>query len=638
MRSPLRYAVGLALALACTLALTVGSAAPPASAHAYLSSSTPSDGSSLAQAPRTVELHFTEHVVLESTEVVVTDTQGHRLPATKLTMVGEDDDRESPSTVVAALPPLGVGAYHVAWRTLSADDLHESGGVLAFGVQSVVPAAGPSEATPDLLELAGRWAVLTALAAGLGAVVVSRLLLRGGRAAVPAPSGGAPTELRVLARRVLWIGAAATLAVLVVDVVRFGGQAVTSTYAVRWAARELALVVAALSLLPARPTTRLPSGRRDLVVSSALAAAGLATVLVGHTGLRGGPTWVVASMAHLLASLLWLGSVAALALVAARAHRFGLTRGELAPAVRGFAAPATTPVVVVAVSGTYLASDVVVSVDAGLVTTYGRIFVAKLAAAAVVGLIALGTARAVRADAASRVPRLGREAVGLALVVALGGLLATGQPATAPQLVTRDEPSVVDSRAVADLQQTVALRPNRPGASVAMVDVFDTRRPSPGPVTGVTVALRHVTGTDAGKDTDAARSRSATDAASTPVVAQQVTGSRWAAGVSLPSDGPVDLVVTVHRRGLDDVPSTVRWVVAPSTPVATVVSRAPIAGPLTWTALLLAVLAAVAGVALVWSRVSSRRARPAAGHVETDVLDGADKTDTQASERLSRST
>ena len=128
MRSPLRYAVGLALALAVAVALVVGGAAPPASAHAYLSSSTPSDGSSLAQAPRSVELHFTEHVVLESTEVVVTDTAGRRLPATTLTLVGEDEDRESPSTVVAALPPVGIGAYHVTWRTLSADDLHESGG------------------------------------------------------------------------------------------------------------------------------------------------------------------------------------------------------------------------------------------------------------------------------------------------------------------------------------------------------------------------------------------------------------------------------------------------------------------------------------------------------------------------------
>ena len=415
---------------------------------------------------------------------------------------------------------------------------------------------------------------------------------------------------------------------------RFGGQAVTSTYAVRWGARELAFVVAALALVPSRSSVRPASGRREAVAVSALAAAGLATVLIGHTGLRGGTTWVLASTAHLLASLLWLGAVGALTLVAVRARGLGLSRGEVAALLRRFALPATSAVVVVVVSGVYLASDVIVSVDAGLVTTYGRIFLAKLVAAAVVGLIALGTARAVRADSAVRAPRLRREAVGLAVVVALGGLLATGQPATAPQLVTRDEPSVVDSRAVADLQQTVALRPNRPGASVAMVDVFDTRRPSPGPVTAVTVSLRYAAAADT--ETDTGTGTGAAQPASDPVAAQQVTGSRWAAGIELPADGAVDLDVTVHRRGLDDVRSTIRWVVAPSTPVETVVSRAPIAGPLAWTALLLAALAVLGGLAapaLLRSRVSSRRTL-AAGGVAAD----ADKTDTQAPERLSRST
>lgn len=628
MRSPLRYAVGLALALAVALALVVGGAAPPASAHAYLSSSSPADGASLAQAPRSVELHFTEHVVLESTEVVVTDTQGHRLPATKLTLVGEDEDRESPATVVAALPPLGVGAYHVSWRTLSADDLHESGGVLAFGVQSTVQAAGPSEANPDLLELLGRWAVLGALAAGLGVVVVGRLLVRGvPRERTPLRTPGF-VRLRRLAARGLWLGAAVALLVLVADLVRFGGQAVTSTYAVRWGARELALAVAAVALLPPRSAGRRSERRRDVVAAAALVAVGLSTVLLGHTGLRGGLTWVTASTAHLLAALLWLGSVGVLAVLARRAPRFDLSRAELGVLLRRFAVPATCAVAVVAVSGVYLASDVVVSVDAALLTTYGRIFLLKLVAAAVVGVLALATVRATRArttEATERVPRLGREAVGLAVVVALGGLLATGQPATAPQLVTRDEPSVVDSRPVADLQQTVALRPNRPGASVAMVDVFDTRRPSPGPVTAVTVALRDGVG-PATASTTAGRP--------TPVAAEHVSGARWAAGLDLPTAGPVELVVTVHRRGLGDVRSTVRWVVAPSTPVVAVVSRAPVATPLVWTAVLLAALCGLAAAILVWTRGRSRRARSTAGR----VAGGSDKTDSRAPERLSRST
>src|SRR6478609_12069594 len=168
----------LALAVTLGTALLVGLGAGPASAHAYLASSNPADGATLATAPRTIELRFTEHVVLASTEITVTEPDGHRLTPTAMTLVESDEDQEAPATVVATIPALGVGAYHVSWRTLSSDDLHESAGIFAFGVQSEVQAAGPSETNPDLFELVGRWAVLAGLGAGLGAVVVGRLLGR----------------------------------------------------------------------------------------------------------------------------------------------------------------------------------------------------------------------------------------------------------------------------------------------------------------------------------------------------------------------------------------------------------------------------------------------------------------------------
>ena len=47
------------LAVALGTALLVGLGASPASAHAYLASSSPGDGVTLAAAPRTVELRFT---------------------------------------------------------------------------------------------------------------------------------------------------------------------------------------------------------------------------------------------------------------------------------------------------------------------------------------------------------------------------------------------------------------------------------------------------------------------------------------------------------------------------------------------------------------------------------------------------
>ncbi|GAA3720982.1 hypothetical protein GCM10022399_41710 [Terrabacter ginsenosidimutans] len=573
------------LAVALGTALLVGLGASPASAHAYLASSSPGDGVTLAAAPRTVELRFTEHVVLEATEITVVTGDGRRLAPTGLTLAESDEDQEAPATVVATMPALGVGAYHVAWRTLSSDDLHESAGTFAFGIQSEVQASGPSETNPDLFELASRWAVLAGLGAGLGALVVGRLLGR-----LPAATGRMPrARLHRLAGRILVVAAGAALVVALVDLVRFGTGAFTTGYVVRWGVREVALLGAAFAL--GRGSWR--------SAGAALVGAGLLTVSIGHFGLRGGPTWEVTSTVHLLAALLWAGSVGALALLGLRSAHLGLSHPDVRSVLRGFRLPATVSVVVVAVTGTYLASDVVVSVDAVLLTTYGRVLLAKVALAGLVGAVALLTtrrlhARGVRGAGAGR-PLVGVEALGLLAVVALAGVLATGQPAVSPRLVTEQAPSVIDDRPVADLQQTVALRPNRPGASVALVDVLDTRRPSPGPVTGVSVTVRDVASEGAGGGTSRATSEAATP----------VTPSRWSANLVLPAAGAVDLDVVVHRRGVDDVRSTVHWVVGPSgSDPATVVSRAPVSDLLAWVSVALAVAALLAAVVLL------RRRRP----------------------------
>lgn len=595
-----RVLVTLGVALAT--ALLVGPGASPASAHAYLASSSPGDGATLAAGPRTVELHFTEHVVLEATEISVVAGDGRRMSPTGLALAESDEDQEAPATVVATLPALGVGAYHVSWRTLSSDDLHESAGTFAFGIQSEVQASGPSETNPDLFELVGRWAVLAGLGSGLGVVVVGRLLGRLPEARARMPRAW----LRRQAARLLVVGAVLALVVALLDLLRFGAGAFTPSYAVRWGLREVALLGAALAVARG-------SGRS---AAAALGGAGLLTVSIGHFGLRGGPTWVVTSTVHLLAALLWAGAVGALALLGLRSARLGLSQPDVRSVLRGFHVPATVLVVVVAVTGTYLASDVVVSVDAVLLTTYGRVLLAKVALAGLVGAIALVTTRRLHAPdgrgAGARRPFVGAEALGLLSVVALAGVLATGQPAVAPRLVTEQAPSVIDDRPVADLQQTVALRPNRPGASVALVDVLDTRRPSPGPVTGVSVAVRSVRSVPSGSGTAAS--------GSTPVVATAVTASRWSATLVLPTAGPVDLDVVVHRRGVDDVRSTVHWVVGPSSSdPATVVSRAPLSDLLAWASIALAI-AALAVVVMLRRRrsraVSPRGRRRVVGEVD----------------------
>ncbi len=56
----------------------------------------PADGASLAAAPRTIELRFTEHVVLEATEITVTEPDGHQVALSGLSLVESDEDQEAP--------------------------------------------------------------------------------------------------------------------------------------------------------------------------------------------------------------------------------------------------------------------------------------------------------------------------------------------------------------------------------------------------------------------------------------------------------------------------------------------------------------------------------------------------------------
>src|SRR4029453_3261213 len=75
--------------------------------------------------------------------------------------------------------PLGAladGTYTVAWRTVSRDDGHVSGGSFAFGVGVAAPTGGPpgtsdaaaSTPAPSPLATAGRWLLYWGLALLVG--------------------------------------------------------------------------------------------------------------------------------------------------------------------------------------------------------------------------------------------------------------------------------------------------------------------------------------------------------------------------------------------------------------------------------------------------------------------------------------
>src|SRR3954447_16806026 len=133
------------LLLVAVAGLLLLAPAQQAQAHSFLTSSNPADGQTVAQAPRQLQLSFSELVVVRSTTVELTDATGQHLAVSGIRLAAPDGggaaadargaaDTEDLVQLVADLPPLQQGSYRVHWRTLSADDLHRTEGVLAFGV------------------------------------------------------------------------------------------------------------------------------------------------------------------------------------------------------------------------------------------------------------------------------------------------------------------------------------------------------------------------------------------------------------------------------------------------------------------------------------------------------------------------
>jgi copper transport protein len=558
-----------------------------ASAHAFLTSSSPADGAALAAPPAQLRLDFSETVVLAATQLEMVGEGGQHYPVTNLRIEGEGG--EEPSQLLGSLPSLPRGAYRLSWQTLSADDLHRTAGVLVFGVGREVAAAGLDEPTPAAGEAGLRWLVFLALALTLGGALMRRLVTR--RAGASSPGW-----VR-LTRRGELIGATAGLvgaAVLLIYQVGDGGvsQLLAGSYGVRWGLRELGFVLLLVAAL-------LPPSRvrvTGVVVGGGL--VGVGSALLGHSGAGQtlSLTRVVADALHVVSAGTWAGALFFGLLFVVPAARGARERLPEALAVlRAFGLPAAACISAVIVTGVYLTSTVVGSVDAALVTFYGRTLLLKVAVVAAVGLLGLLNHARVRRTGgkAWRSRTVVAEAALAVVVLGFSAVITSGQPALEPQLVQDPQAKVVpiqDSR-VADLQQAFAIRPNLPGRNLALVDVFDTRRPAPGPVRGVTVGILDADGTS-----------------SAAVAAERLADGRWSAPVVLNSSGAARIVVTVQRPGLSDATHTYRWAVGggPAATRSVLVSTRPIENQLL---VLWLVVAVLTGAGWWVARLSRRRSR-----------------------------
>ncbi|GAA2017352.1 copper resistance protein CopC [Terrabacter terrae] len=126
----LRTALGSALLVLLGSALALVVAAGPAAAHDVLVSTSPANGSTVAQTPSRVVITFTDPALSIGTQVVVTGPAGP---------VSVPKPRLVDTTVVQDLPGSApAGHYTVSWRVTSADGHPVSG---EFSFTSHAPSA-----------------------------------------------------------------------------------------------------------------------------------------------------------------------------------------------------------------------------------------------------------------------------------------------------------------------------------------------------------------------------------------------------------------------------------------------------------------------------------------------------------------
>lgn len=573
----MRLLVG-AVALGVLAAMLSVFVAGPASAHAFLSSSNPTNGALLSRPPAMLRLDFSESVVLGATRVSLVDGAGRQYSPVRLSL-RQGSDTEEPSQVTAVLPELPRGAYRVSWQTLSSDDLHRTSGLLVFGIGTRVQPAPFAEPTPRVEEAALRWLLFVGLSATFGGLLLIRLQRR---VKVPA------IELR--ARRLARVGAAAAaltavglLAEQIVGSDISLGSTLSSGYGARWGLREAGLL---LLFVAAVKTGR--DRVRTVVLLVGSAAACLGSALLGHSGsISAAPTRVLADAAHLAATATWTGLVLAGAVVLVLRRQVGPVLGGAV--LRRYRTPAASCVAVAVVTGIYLSSTAVGSVDALLMTDYGRILVVKIGCVGIAGCCALANTVRLHRRRGRDLPRgtvLAESVAGL-VALALAALLTSGQPAREPQFVRSSAPPVVPAvdGAAADLQEWLALRPNLPGRNIAVVNIYDTRRPAPAPIQEVRVAVLN---SDGGKT--AVR------------MTTSVGDGQWTAPLALATSGPTKVEVVVLRPGMPATVHRYAWTVAGGgSRRAPLLSDAPIGAALRTASAVLAVLAALGASAVAFS-------------------------------------
>jgi copper transport protein len=384
-----RRLVGLAGALGIAVAIVVLTAAP-AAAHAELVTSSPKSDSTISTSPKLIQLTFTEDVEVSLGSIALFNEQGDRVDIGAPRHAATSD-----RTIETEVPKLDGGGYVVTWRVISADS-HPVHGAFTFGVGQ---SAGGAQALATKLEAeqGANRRVGVAFAITRAAEYAGIALLIG--ATVFAAAIRSAGRRRSRADALVWIGWSVLFVSTIFAVMLQGPYASALPFSRAWdldvvrevlrtryghyaEVRIVLLLLALPLLLMVRKTWRPPAW---WWVPITVLGVGIAATpgLAGHAS-NGIWSWLALPLdtLHVTAMAIWLGGLAALALVVLDRDPDARRTAER------FSPVALTSVIVIVITGVFATwRQVGFTRGAFVDTTFGRILVAKLTV--FLGLVAL---------------------------------------------------------------------------------------------------------------------------------------------------------------------------------------------------------------------------------------------------------
>ncbi|GAA2059354.1 copper resistance protein CopC [Catenulispora yoronensis] len=437
-----RFRHRLIALLTTALCLWAVAAAPAASAHATVVSTTPADNSLLQTAPDRVSITFSEPVELQLGALRVFAPDGTQAEVGS----AEHLDGKPDTASVPLRGGLKDGTYVVSWRVISADS-HPVRGAFTFSVGTrSTPNSGGAEAAPSgdrtvgLLFGVARWLAYLGFAAMAGGAFLLIAF---------APKLAGDVRLRRLIGGGWFVLLVGTVFALLLQGPYAGGFGLGRAFdvdvlratlhtrlgrALAWRLILLGGVGVLVSWIATRLTEAVVRTRQVVGALAAALAVALAVTwsIADHSGTGSQVALALpADVLHLLAMATWVGGLTALT-VAILGGAGELEPDERLTVVRRFSTTAFVAVCVLATTGVYQGWRQVRHWDSLFNTDYGRLLIIKSSIFLV--LLSLGfLARRILAATTPDLARLRRSVAaefGLAVVVlAVTALLVESQPA-----------------------------------------------------------------------------------------------------------------------------------------------------------------------------------------------------------------